>query len=124
LSSAAKIPAIAKKVEWIRKWVGMDNDIHNLDKESILAIFELVDKNNRILSVMYPNEDIEKYKSENIVLLEKKLKEAEAMLGRKQMEIEFLNKMIEIANDNIKDKLLPNQLLKININPIKLINTT
>ena len=31
--------------------------------------------------------------------------------------------MIEIANDNINDKLLPNQLLKININPIKLINT-
>ena len=31
--------------------------------------------------------------------------------------------MIEIANDNKNDKLLPNQLLKININPIKLINT-
>lgn len=34
--------------------------------------------------------------------LEKKLKEAEAMLGRKQMEIEFLNKMIEIANEEFK----------------------
>lgn len=32
--------------------------------------------------------------------------------------------MIEIANDNKNDKLLPNQLLKINIKPIKLINTT
>ena len=31
--------------------------------------------------------------------------------------------IIDIINDNIKDKLLPNQLLKINIKPIKLINT-
>ena len=31
--------------------------------------------------------------------------------------------MIEIANANTNDKLLPSQLLKININPIKLINT-
>ena len=31
--------------------------------------------------------------------------------------------MVEIANDNKNDKLLPNQFLKININPIKLINT-
>jgi len=41
----------------------------------------------------------EAYRSQE---LEKKLKEAEAMLGRKQMEIEFLNKMIEIANDEFK----------------------
>ena len=34
--------------------------------------------------------------------LEKKLKEVEAMLGRKQMEIEFLNKMIEIADEEFK----------------------
>ncbi|MBK9107165.1 MAG: transposase [Saprospiraceae bacterium] len=34
--------------------------------------------------------------------LENKLKEVEAMLGRKQMEIEFLNKMIEIANEEFK----------------------
>lgn len=30
--------------------------------------------------------------------LEKKLKEAEAALGRKQMEVDFLEKMIEMAN--------------------------
>jgi transposase len=41
----------------------------------------------------------ESYRSKE---LEKKLKEAEAMLGRKQMEIEFLNKMIEIANEEFK----------------------
>ena len=34
--------------------------------------------------------------------LEKKLKEAEAALGRKQMEIDFLNKIIEFANEEFK----------------------
>jgi hypothetical protein len=31
--------------------------------------------------------------------LEKKLREAEAMIGRKQMEIDLLNKVIDLAND-------------------------
>ena len=75
LTSAAKIPSIKKKVDWIRKWVGMDNDVHNLDKETILALFELVERNNRILKAMYPGEDIEQYKSENILSVEKKLQE-------------------------------------------------
>ena len=34
--------------------------------------------------------------------LEKRLKEAEAALGRKQMEIDFLNKLIEFASDELK----------------------
>lgn len=34
--------------------------------------------------------------------LEKKVKELEAMLGRKQMEIELLNKMIELAEEEYK----------------------
>ena len=75
LTSASRIPSIAKKIAWIRKWVGMDNDVHNLDKGTISALFELVDKNNRILTAMYPNEDITKYKSEEILALEKKLAE-------------------------------------------------
>jgi len=75
LTSASKIPSIKKKVEWIRKWVGMDNDVHNLDKETILTLFELVNRNNRLLAAMYPNEDIEKYKSEGVLALEEKLKE-------------------------------------------------
>jgi ribonucleoside-diphosphate reductase subunit M2 len=75
LNMAAKIPTIQRKVDWIKKWVGMDNDVHNLEKDSILALFELVDRNNRILTAMYPNEDISKYKSEHILNLEKKLEE-------------------------------------------------
>lgn len=75
LNSASKIPSIQKKVNWIRKWVGMDNDIHNLEKETIVALFELVDKNNRILTAMYPNENIDKYKSKEILNLEEKLKD-------------------------------------------------
>ena len=41
--------------------------------------------------------------------LEKKVKELEAVVGRKQMEIDFLDKLIEVANDeldiDIKKKL-------------------
>ncbi len=48
---------------------------------------------------MVVEEQSEAYRSKE---LERKLKEAEAMLGRKQMEIEFLNKMIDIANDEFK----------------------
>ena len=82
LTSASRIPSIAKKIGWIRKWVGMDNDVHNLDKGTISALFELVDKNNRILTAMYPNEDINKYKSEEILELESKLSEKIPSLDR------------------------------------------
>ena len=34
-----------------------------------------------------------------------------------------INKYFRAMFDNMNDKLLPNQFLKININPIKLINT-
>lgn len=40
--------------------------------------------------------------------LEKRLKEAEAALGRKQMEIDFLNKMIELANEEFKTDIKKN----------------
>jgi len=82
LNMAAKIPTIQKKVDWIKKWVGMDNDIHNLDRESILGIFELVERNNRILAAMYPGEDINKYKSLEILNLERKLAEKIPSLDR------------------------------------------
>jgi ribonucleotide reductase beta subunit family protein with ferritin-like domain len=75
LNYASKIPTIKRKTEWIRKWVGLDNDVHNLEKETIQALFELVERNNRILSAMYPNEDINKYKSKEILELEEKLKD-------------------------------------------------
>ena len=34
--------------------------------------------------------------------LEKRLKEVEAVVGRKQMEIDFLEKLIELANEELK----------------------
>lgn len=40
--------------------------------------------------------------------LERRLKEAEAALGRKQMEIDFLNKIIDLANDDYKTDLKKN----------------
>ena len=40
--------------------------------------------------------------------LEKRLQEAEAALGRKQMELDLLNKMIEIAGEDLKIDLKKN----------------
>ena len=42
--------------------------------------------------------DSEQYRSKE---LEKKVAELEAVIGRKQMEIDYLNKLIEIAGDNL-----------------------
>ena len=75
LNSAARIPSIKRKIDWIRKWVGMDNDIHNLERESIIGLFELVERNNRFLEAMYPGQDVSQYKSNEILGLEEKLKE-------------------------------------------------
>lgn len=47
-------------------------------------------------SIMVVEDKSESYRTKE---LEKRLKEAEAALGRKQMEIDFLNKMIEFANE-------------------------
>ena len=75
LNSASRIPSIKRKVDWIRKWVGMDNDVHDLEKETIIALFELVERNNRFLQAMYPGSDIDQYKSVEILKLEEKLRE-------------------------------------------------
>ena len=82
LNSAARIPTIQRKLTWIQKWAGMDNDIHNLEKDSIVALFELVERNNRFLHAMYPNQDISQYKSKEILSLEEKLKEKIPSLDR------------------------------------------
>jgi len=82
LNFATNIPSIKKKVDWIRKWIGMDNDVHNLNRETILGIMELVDTNNRLLGALHPEEDLDQYKSEYIKDLEKKLSENIPMLDR------------------------------------------
>lgn len=47
----------------------------------------------------------ESYKTK---VLEIKLREAEAALGRKQMELDFLNKLIELAGEELKIDLKKN----------------
>ena len=47
----------------------------------------------------------EQYRSKE---LEKKIAELEAAVGRKQMEIDFLNKLIEVAGDELKVDLKKN----------------
>lgn len=82
LQSSSKIPTIGRKIDWIKKWVGWDNDLHNLDKESIVSLFSLIERNNRILTALHPNEDINKYKSEEILALERKLENKIPSLDR------------------------------------------
>ena len=53
-------------------------------------------RRNKILIV---EEKSESYRSKQ---LEIKLRDAEAALGRKQMELDFLNKLIEIAGQELK----------------------
>ena len=122
LNSSSKIPSIRKKVDWIRKWVGMDNDVHDLEKETIKALFELVDKNNLILKAMHPNEDTDKYKSLEILQLEKKLSEKipsldKLLLALAIMEGVFFSGSFAVVFWFAKNNMFPgaskaNQLIK------------
>lgn len=60
--------------------------------------------------------DSEQYKSKE---LEKKIAELEAALGRKQMEVEYLNKLIEIAG-----KDLGMDLKKISVSLHRMVQAT
>lgn len=76
------------------------------------AVYKWVHLYSRYLSknkVMVVEDKSEAYRS---MELEKRLKEAEAALGRKQMEIDFLNKLIEFANEEFKTDLKKNLLNK------------
>lgn len=66
------------------------------------AIYQWVYRYSRYLQknkVLIVEEKSEMYKTQE---LEQKLREAEAALGRKQMEIDFLSKLIEIASKELK----------------------
>ena len=82
LNAATQIPSIKRKVDWIKKWVGSDNDIQNLDRDTIVGMSELVQNNNRILTALHPNEDISQYKSDYILKIENKLAEPYPSLDR------------------------------------------
>jgi transposase len=74
------------------------------------AVYKWVHLYSRYLSknkVMVVEDKSESYRSKE---LEKRLKDAEAALGRKQMEIDFLNKLIEFANEEFKTDLKKNLL--------------
>jgi transposase len=72
------------------------------------AVYKWVHLYSRYLSknkVMVVEEKSEAYRSKE---LEKRLHDMEAALGRKQMEIDFLNKIIDLANDEYKTDLKKN----------------
>lgn len=72
---------------------------------SSVAIYKWIDRYSRYLQknrVMVVEDQSESYRSKE---LEKKLREAEAMIGRKQMEIDLLNKIIDLANEQYRTDL-------------------
>lgn len=73
LNSAAEDPIIKRKIDWIHSIVEPENDIHDLQNSSIRSIRKLVEQNNGMLKLLHPNEDIEKYKDNEIKKLESKL---------------------------------------------------
>lgn len=69
------------------------------------AVYKWVHLYSRYLTknkVMVVEDKSEAYRSKE---LEKRLKNAEAALGRKQMEIDFLNKIIDLANEEYRTDL-------------------
>lgn len=82
LQAATQVPSIKRKVGWIKKWVGSDNDIQNLERETILGLSQLVQNNNRILQALHPDKDINQYKNSEILNIERKLSEPYPSLDR------------------------------------------
>ncbi len=80
--AAKKDPSIKRLIDWIHKWTGYENDLHYLEENSIKAIQQLVNSYNDILKSVHPGENIEKYKSTDIRLLETKLKNSVPPLSR------------------------------------------
>jgi transposase len=72
------------------------------------AIYKWIDRYSRYLlkgKTMVVEDQSEAYRSRE---LEKRIKELEAALGRKQMEIDLLNKVIDIANDELHTDIKKN----------------
>jgi transposase-like protein len=68
---------------------------------SVQAVYGWLKKYSRHLKqtkTIVVQMESESYKTKE---LEKKIKELEAALGRKQLEIDFLNKMIELSKDEL-----------------------
>ena len=75
---------------------------------SLATIYRWIYRYSRYLEknqIMVVEDKSEAYRTKE---LEKQLKEAQAALGRKQMEIDFLNKLIEFANEEFKTDLKKN----------------
>jgi transposase-like protein len=75
---------------------------------SVNSIYQWVYKYSGYLQkgkILMVEDQSEAYKTK---ALEKKLQEAEAALGRKQMEVDFLNKLIELAGADLKMDLKKN----------------
>lgn len=73
-----------------------------------ISIYRWLERYSRHLvknRIMVIEDKSESYRTKE---LERRLKDAEAALGRKQMEIDFLNKLIEFANEEFKTDIKKN----------------
>lgn len=72
------------------------------------AVYKWINKYSRYLEtnrVLIVEEKSEMYRSKQ---LQQRIEELEAALGRKQLEIELLNKVIDLANEEFKTDLKKN----------------
>jgi transposase len=87
------------------------------------TIYNWIYRYSRYLSknkIMVVEDKSESYRSKE---LEKQIKELEAALGRKQMEIDLLNKIIELASEKFQTDIKKN-LQKSHLNGTGLIKVT
>jgi len=97
-----------KAVQDIEKGLATVSQLSQELSVSQNSVYRWIYRYSRYLTknkVMVVEDKSESYRSKE---LERRLKEAEAALGRKQMEVDFLNKLIELANDKFKTDLKKN----------------
>ena len=79
------------------------------------SVYRWIYRYSRYLSknkVMVVEDKSESFRSKE---LEKRLRDAEAALGRKQMEVDFLNKIIDLANEEFKTDLKKNSANRLSV---------
>ncbi len=71
---------------------------YNVSNQSVYYWLKKYSRHLQITQTMVVQMESESYKTKE---LEKRIQELEAALGRKQMEIDFLNKMIDVGKEEL-----------------------
>lgn len=89
---------IVKDIEAGKVSVGRVSAEYQVSYQAIYTWLRKFSSHLHPITTLVMQMDSEQYRTKE---LEKKIAELEAALGRKQMEIDFLNKMIEIADKDL-----------------------